>query len=292
MAAKGEGILDKIVEWANAQPDIVALIMTGSRARPDGVVDAFSDYDLEIFTTDPSRYTSYGSWMTEIQDVWVYLPTISDRGCETRLFVFEGGEKVDFSILPVSALEHAVKSQKLDDLNERGFRVLIDKNGLASRLPSPSYSLPKRHPPTEAEFRATVEEFWFEASHIPKYLVREDLWVVKFRDWTMKALLLKMMEWHAVATKADSSDVGHIGMRMKDWAPPEVWHRLHEVFGRFGRADSWRALLATTSLFRDVAMETADRLGYPYPTDVDTAISGYIRGFDDSPDRDTGLRSG
>lgn len=271
--------LAKVVEWANRQPDIVALIMTGSRARPDGPVDALSDFDLEIFTSEPSQYTSSADWMREIEDVWVYLPTTSSRGCETRLVVFNGGEKVDFSILAVHVLEDAVQSQLLSDLYERGFRVLIDKKRLASRLPVPSHSSPVRRPPTQAEFRATVEEFWFETSHIPKYLQRDDLWVVKFRDWTMKELLLRMMEWHAVAKGGDRADVGHIGMRLKDWISADVWQRLNDVFARFDAADSRRALLATTTLFRDVATETADLLGYQYPDDVDDAISGYISEF-------------
>lgn len=34
------------------------------------------------------------------------------------------------------------------------------------------------------------------------HLLREELWVVKARDWTMKVMLLQMLEWHAVATSA------------------------------------------------------------------------------------------
>ena len=64
-----DGFLSKVVDWANDRSDIVGLIMTGSRARPDGVVDAHSDYDLEIFTDDPERYISSSDWMAEIGDV-------------------------------------------------------------------------------------------------------------------------------------------------------------------------------------------------------------------------------
>lgn len=276
---ESDGLLRRVVEWANQQPDIIALIMTGSHARRDATVDELSDYDLEIFTASPDRYTSSADWMAEIGKVWVSLPLTSSRGCPTRLVIYEGGEKVDFSILPVRALEDVVSAQKLSELYDRGYRVLVDKKGLAARLPTPSYASPGGAQPTEAEFRAAIEEFWFEASHIPKYLQRDDLWVVKFRDWTMKELLLKMLEWHTVAMNEEHHDVWHIGTRMKDWVRPDVWERLHETFGRFDAADSWRALLATVSLFRDLARETAERLGYQYPQQVDDAISGYLREF-------------
>ena len=280
MVSSVNPFLDEIIRWANSRPDISALIMTGSRAQPEGAVDDLSDYDLEIFTTNPSSCTSSDLWMSDIAGVWVYLATTRNGLCETRLVVFEGGAKVDFSIRPVDSLEDMVRCRKLDELYERGYRVLIDKKGLASQLPSSSYSPPHRPLPTKAEFEAAVDEFWFEASHIPKYLKRDDLWVVKFRDWTMKELLLQMLEWRAIAA---NRDVKHIGVRMKDWIPADDWHRLNEAFGRFDAADSWRALLAMLSLFRDVALETANELGYRYPADRDASISGYIQGFRDSP---------
>jgi aminoglycoside 6-adenylyltransferase len=279
-----DDFLGKIVDWAQARSDISSLIMTGSRARPDASVDSYSDYDLEIFTTDAERYTSSSDWMRDIGDVWVFLSTESGRGCPTRLIIFDGGRKVDFSILPISALEETVATQRLDDLYHQGYLALVDKHGLAARLPQPSYSPAARRLPPEEEFRLTVEEFWFEAWHIPKYLARGDLWVVKYRDWTMKELLLRMLEWRAIAENGPGLDVGHIGVRMKEWTRPVIWDRLREAFARFDGTDSHRALLATVALFRDVAIETAERLHYPYPHGMDDSISGYITGVLGSPE--------
>ena len=187
---------------------------------------------------------------------------------------------MDFSIFTVKSLEDAVTSQKLSPLYDHGYRVLVDNGGLAARLPAPSYESPARTQPTEAELRAVIEEFWFEAAQIPKYLQRHDLWVVKYRDWTMKELLLQMLEWHAIATNHEQRDVWHVGTRMKDWVRPDVWEDLQEAFGRFDAADSWRALLATVSLFRKLARETAESLGYQYPKELDDAIGGYLRKFE------------
>ena len=245
-----DDFLSKLVGWAEARSDIACLVMTGSRAQPNATVDSYSDYDLEIFTDDPHRYTASSDWMGEIADVWVFLAPESSRGCPTRLIIFDDGRKVDFSILPVSALEEAVATQGLTDLYRQGYLTLVDKHGLAARLPPPSYSPAVRHIPTEAEFRLTVQEFWFEAWHIPKYLSRGDLWVVKHRDWTMKQLLLRMLEWRAIAENGTGVDVGQIGLHMKEWTPAQMWDRLCEVFARFDGADSRRALLATVALFR------------------------------------------
>ena len=85
-----------------------------------------------------------------------------------------------------------------------------------------------------------------------------------------------MIEWHALAAAGGDRDVWHIGTRMAEWAEPGVWERLHDVFGRFDGADTRRALLATTTLYRDLGRETAARLGYDYPANVDEAITAFL----------------
>jgi aminoglycoside 6-adenylyltransferase len=272
-----DAFLERLVEWAARQPDVRALVLTGSRARADGRVDDVSDYDLEVLTTEPARYAT-PEWMDELGPVWVYLPTTrsDDERYMTRLVVFAEAVKVDFSFAPPDLLEDMVAARKLSPLYERGYRVLLDRDGLAARLPEPSGRPTGRTLPTEAELRAAVEEFWFEASHIPKLLKRGELWVVKQRDWAMKELLLQMIEWHALAASGGKRDVWHIGTRMAEWAQPGVWERLHEAFGGFGAAESRRALLATTALYSDLGRETAAALGHAYPAEVDAAISAYV----------------
>jgi aminoglycoside 6-adenylyltransferase len=268
--------LDRIVTWAEAQPDIRAVVMTGSRGRGDGSVDAASDYDLEVFTSDPSRYEK-DEWMAELGDVWVYLPTTSDEheGYLMRLVVFADAVKVDFGFAPLDLLASTVAAGTLTALYDRGYQVLVDKDGLAARLPEPARRVHSGHLPTADVFGAAVEEFWFEASHIPKLLSRDELWVVKMRDWTMKLLLLQMVEWHALASDP-SRDVWHIGTRMQEWAAPGVWQRLPETFGGFDHEESLRALVALMRLYRDLAVEVAQRLGYDYPSHADEAVSSYV----------------
>ena len=278
--APTDPFLAQIVAWADRQPDIRALVMTGSRARDDGSVDDASDYDVEVFTSDRAKYET-DEWMAEIGDVWVYLPTTRDDDDRymMRLVVFAGAVKVDFAFAPLELLAEAAAAPTLTPLYDRGYRVLLDKDGVAARLPEAALRPPAGRLPTEAEFRAAVEEFWFEASHIPKLLARNELWVVKMRDWTMKLLLLQMAEWHALSEDR-ARDVWHIGTRMEEWAAPGVWERLHEAFGGFAAAESRRALVTTVSLYRDLAVETAARLGYAYPSRADTAVTAYVESFD------------
>jgi aminoglycoside 6-adenylyltransferase len=173
-----------------------------------------------------------------------------------------------------------IQARKLDALYERGYAVVVDKHGIAKDLPSPSGRFPAVSTPDQQEFTATVNEFWFEAAHIPKYLVRGDLWVARFRDWTMKTLLLKVLEWRAVTKGESPVDVWYIGSHIKEWVEPEIWGELQKVFSHFDSKDSWRGLLATTALFRRVSLELAEQAGLVYPNEIDRRVSQHIAGFE------------
>ena len=130
--------------------------------------------------------------------------------------------------------------------------------------------------PGEDEFRRTIEEFWHEAHNVAKYLARNDLWSVKFRDWEMKRFLLRMIEWHAHSKYGWQYDTSHLGKWMSSWVDPEIWESLHAAFARFDAQSGWNALLATVRLFRRIAPETAERLRYRYPDDLDRNMEGLI----------------
>ena len=236
--------LRRVLDWALRQEGLGAVILAGSRARAGASVDAASDYDLDIFVAEPARYGSSSEWLEEIAPVWVILPP-SESGEDggrrvERLAFFAGGLKADIWIRPVEALTDLAEGG-LDDLYERGYAVLADPSGLASRLPAPSGRSPHLRPPTDAALHDICSEFWFEAAHIPAYLARDELWVVKFRDGTMKRMLLRLVEWDALALRGPDADVWHIGTHMREWAAPDVWDQLHRCYGRFDTEDSFAA---------------------------------------------------
>jgi aminoglycoside 6-adenylyltransferase len=179
-----------IVRWAEDEPNVIALIRTGSRAR-DGQGDEFSDLDLEVIAADPRRLQRKDDWFRAFGGVWVVL-RFDELRFPTRLVVYDGGSKVDYTLAGVERLTEMY--QGLDSLYERGYEVLLDREGVTERLPRATGAFPILAAPSEAEFTFIVEEFWFEATHMPRYLSRGDLWVVKFRDWTMKRDLLRMLE--------------------------------------------------------------------------------------------------
>ncbi|SQI28770.1 Uncharacterised protein [Rhodococcus coprophilus] len=98
----------------------------------------------------------------------------------------------------------------LDPVYQRGYRVLSDKTGVAAALPTPT-GPPTGARPTESEFVSNQREFWFEATQIPIYIARGDLWPAHSRLEGIRSLLLAVLEWHARSSSADPVDTWHNG---------------------------------------------------------------------------------
>ena len=267
--------LNAAIAWAHSRTDVDALILTGSFARDDGSVDIHSDLDLEIIAPAPAALADNDGWLRDIGPLLTVLRLGEGQAWPTRLAIYADGVKIDFTLAGPARLQ-AMRKDGLDPLYQRGYRVLLDKTGAAQGLPAPQGQIAAPALPTAEAFRERVEEFWFEAFHIPKYLARGELFVVKFRDWTMKELLLEMLEWHAHSRPGAAADSWHIGTRLQHWAEPEHWQALHQAFGRFDAADAERAFHATLRLYSQVAREVAARLGFDEPEAVEAGIRGLI----------------
>jgi aminoglycoside 6-adenylyltransferase len=156
------------------------------------------------------------------------------------------------------------------DISRRGARVLLDKNGWAAYLLPTAVEAPSPRPPSPDEFLNAVNDFWYHAVWTTKKFRRGELWVARSCcDSYMKWLLLRMMEWHARATHGWDYDTWHGGRFVERWADPRAVTGLRTAFAHYDEADVARALRATMDLFRWLAVETADRLGYPYPATAD-----------------------
>lgn len=274
MPANADDMLDRIVAWGATEQPIRVALLVGSRARQP-VTDELADLDVSLFAESPTPYTGSDQWITTLGAVWVCIPTFYERGDQivpTRLVIFDGGIKVDFSFPSFAILSEMAHTDELS----AGYRVLLDKDDRTAALSPPTGHAPRPQPPTAAEFATAIDEFWFEAYHVAKYLKRDELWMVKFRDWSTKEWLLKMIEWHAQASHGGNIDTHYLGKQMRQWTDPATSTALDHVFAHFDGDDSWRALLATLDLFRRLASETATLLGFTYPADLDANITAWI----------------
>lgn len=276
-----DDILANIIQWATEQEPIRALVLVGSRARGEPT-DELADFDVSIFARTCEPYVHDDRWLSRIGAIWVYVPDqygVGSQVVPTRLVIYEGGIKVDFAFHTTAMFDKVGWNSV--------YKVLLDKDGLTANIAELAHDV-QRDLPAEKEFATLVNEFWFEACHVAKYLKREELWLAKSRDWATKEFLLTMIEWHQRGRHGRDYDTHYMGKHLRSWVDPDIWEALHQVFAHWDSRDSWHSLQATTALFRRLAEETAQVLGFGYPTDMDQHIGRFIEQLQppDQPRRD------
>ena len=150
-----ERLIQRFVTWAQAQPDVRAAVIIGSRARDDHPADEWSDLDIIVFTTNPEHYIASADWVENIGAPWLtFVERTPDGGWERRV-LFAGGLDVDFAINPAEVLDHlatAAIPPDVADIIRRGIQVLLDKDGLLAQLRAAVPEIPPFQPPVEADF--------------------------------------------------------------------------------------------------------------------------------------------
>jgi aminoglycoside 6-adenylyltransferase len=268
---------DRIVAWARSEDYIRAVVVTGSQSRTDNSRDEWSDLDVQLYTTSLAHYAADQSWANAIGQVWICFDANREPANPSRLVWFAGGKKVDFTFKPLTDLLPHPTIDNLSDEHQRGYYVVLDKDGLFTNYPASPHRFPPAPAPTAAEYQYAVDEFWFEAIHVAQFIRRRELWVAKFRDWTMKTCLLQMIEWHAQAGHDWNYNTWIIGKRIDRWTDAATWKAIHGIWSGYDPYASWQALLSMLDLFTRLSADVAAKLTHPYNSDLYTDIHVYIR---------------
>lgn len=266
----------EITAWAQARPDIHAVILVGSYARTDATADVWSDLDLVLFVSDPTSFVVAPSWLHRFGEV--LAPSLHDtgRGTPEWLVLYANGTKADFMFVAGAGdLPQMLAAFPYQDVLRRGVHVLVDKTAsaewpLAGLEPVPAIR------PSATEFANAVYGVLVAADKTARLLRRGDLWRAKMLcDAEIKGHLLAMLAWHAQAHGA--RDTWYDGRFLDAWADPRALAALPATFAFYDLADLWRALQATLDLFGWLAIETAAHWAVPFPAAAYDAVTARIR---------------
>jgi aminoglycoside 6-adenylyltransferase len=267
-------IEELVARWARGEDGVRAVALVGSRARSDTPADEWSDHDFVVFARDPEALLEDERWVQALGTVQLtFLEATAIGGQRERRVLFSDGTDVDFAIVPAAEIDHPA----VVDVAGRGARILVDKDGtLEKRLEGlPSRSRPA--PPDEHAFRETSMDFWYHAVWTARKLKRGELYVaIQCLDCPMKALLVRVLAWHAQA-RDPGVDTWHRGRFLERWADGRALADLRGVYARYDTDDVARALVATMDLFRRVATEMAEGFGLHYPRDADEFATRLVR---------------
>jgi aminoglycoside 6-adenylyltransferase len=280
-----DDVIRRLVHWAEQRPAIRAMLLTSTRAIPNAAVDALSDYDVILVVEDVHPFFEDRTWIEDFGDVlvvyWDPIHVEPDYGIEQvgNVTQYQDGLKIDFTVWSVELLRRIVQATALPAELDAGYKVLLDKDHLTDGMLAPTYSayIPSR--PSNEAYQTHVNDFFSNAPYVAKCLWRDELLPAKWcLDYDMKHVYLRvMLEWRMELDHGWSLPTGALGKGLKKRLPPEIWSQLEDSFAGAALADNWESLFRTIALFRRVAIEVADHLGYTYPHDLDQQVTAYVQ---------------
>ncbi len=277
-------VLSRVDRWARDDDRVRVVLLTSSRANRAFPRDALTDYDVAVVTPEPDAFSddgwlgSFGTPLVRVRDV----ESVDGLDVHHCMSIFDDWAKIDFSFWPAIFLDRVRVVRRLPDEFAAGYRVLLDKDGATADWPVPTETPWTVARPTEREFDDLVQEFWFVATYVAKYLWRNELLAAKvIFDYELKYLVVRrLLDWRAGAATGWSVPSGFFGRGLQQRLDAETWDAFMATYVGADPAESWAALFATTDLFRRAASELAAELGVSYPIALDERMTAYLRAIE------------
>lgn len=264
----------RIAEWAASERAVRVALMIGSRASPEGPRDGFSDYDVVLFLTSGSHLPDRDDWIETFGRPLIVFRLTTEHRAETvptRLVQYRHGHRIDFTLSRIDLLRRIVEQDALPDWLAAGYRVLRDPEGIAARLPPPSPMAWVPRPPTADEYRAVVEEFWWETLYVAKYVGRGELLPARYslESVLRYRCLLPMLEWYVQVPRQWEQSLGVRGSGLRWLLEPTDREVLDRTYAGPTLRSHAEALDAMIELFSRAARTVGRDRGLAYPSEVD-----------------------
>ena len=234
---------------------VEAVALSGSRINPQTQKDEFQDYDVVYIVDNLEELISDLYWLNRFGNRLIEQYNLLGHRY-LYLMLFEDGNRIDLTLCPKEHIQEWVDS-------EAGFRVLKDDKGLfEAYLPNP-----KRYwiyPPTEEEFAASCNEFWWVSTYVVKGIRRNQLMYATDHLYGIcQQELLKVLAWQ-VASDKGIVDIGKNYKYLFHYLPAEKKNEFSALLDLSSIEKISQSLFATMKLFDCEAQELAKKMGFAY----------------------------
>lgn len=270
-------MMNLILGTAKEDERVLAVVLNGSRANSNVKKDIFQDYDIVYIVREIESFTCNHSWvdvfgervMMQMPEEKV-LPPADGLGRFPYLMQFMDGNRIDLTLIPAERMDELLEPDSLSIL-------LLDKDGLIGAMPPASdrdYHIRK---PDAREFADLCNEFWWITMNISKGLWRQELTYAMFmHEQINRNVLITMLEWKSGIAADFKISAGKAGKYLSDLLPAGDWEQFLSTYSDANIDNIWDALFTMCSLFRNTAVEVAERLGFEYPFEDDKRVTAFL----------------
>lgn len=261
-------MMELILKVAEDDERILAVYLNGSRANPNITKDIFQDYDIVYVVDETISFINDENWIDIFgQRLYMQLPEKLDNElgldvnleqCYGYLIQFADGSRLDLRLMNLDYAREQIMNDKLTV-------ILRDKDNLLPAIPSSSdidYWVKR---PTETQFRACCNEFWWCLNNVAKGMWREEiLYVMDMLDSVIRVELKKMLTWYAGIKTGFSVSVGKSGKFLDKYLSQDLWDRFLKTYPTANINSMCEAIFIMCSLFDEVAEIASEEFEFNY----------------------------
>jgi aminoglycoside 6-adenylyltransferase len=271
-----EEVMALILNVANADDRIRAVLLNGSRTNPKSTKDIFQDFDIAYIVSEINTFLNDHTWIDIFGErIILQMPdemTIGDKDENAfhYLMLFKDGNRIDLTIFPVEKLKNEFKQDSLTLL-------LLDKDHYFEKLlpPGEKNYLIKR--PDEKEFTDCCNEFWWVSTYVVKGLWRNEITYTKDKfEGPVRSMFMKMIEWHIGTLTEFSVSFGQAGKNIKKYLSPSVYDKILSTYPDSNSDNIWNSLFIMTEVFSDFANQVAKAMRFNYNKDEEQKVMEYL----------------
>ena len=260
-------MMDLILQIAESL-QVEAVALSGSRSDIHSLRDEFQDYDVVYIVENLEDLISDLSWLDQFG-----IPLIEQHNVlghrRLYLMLFEDGNRIDLTLCPKESIQEWVGS-------EANFEVIKDEKGLfASYIPSP-----KRYwtcQPTEEDFAASCNEFWWVSAYVVKAIRRNQLiYATDHLYGICQQELLKVLAWQVTSDRG-AVDIGKNYKYLFQYLSDEQEKEFSALLDLSSIEKNSQSLFATMNFFHREAQILTQKMGFTYDKEVAEKMIAYAK---------------
>lgn len=269
-------ILDLILNIAEKDERIRAVIMNGSRTNPNATKDCFQDFDIIYVVTNMNSFTCNHNWidifgeriMLQMPETHELQPPVNDGRFNYQM-LFSDFNRIDLVLVPIERVQDILQQDSLTE-------ILMDKDNIMPEIPKPSDCDYYITVPTQKLFNDCCNDFWWVLQNIAKGICRDELpFAMRMLEYD-RSMLDHMTSWYIGTIHGYQISTGKCGKYFKKYLEADLYQMYCDTFSNSDYKNMWDAVFAMCTLFRILALEVSGHFGFSYKYEDDRKMMEYL----------------
>jgi len=260
-----EEVLRQIVDFANDDERVRAVVLSGSRNNSNVVKDKFQDFDVVFIVSEISLFVVNLEWINVFgEKIIMQTPNVMEAKNKEEiveegfslLMLFEDGHRIDLTL-------HTSQfgSKCIDSLST----VIVDKDDMFNQLSKTKDNDYWVQQPTEKEFLDCCNEFWWVSTYVVKGLCRNEIIYSKdMMDKIVRKTYNQLLAWETAHENNFEINLGKSLKFITQYINEIKWNSILSTYSDGQRANICSALIKMQSQFDSIAKTLANQLSFNY----------------------------